>query len=367
MNQESIGDGLPERPSLDQLRKLAKELKASDSLPTLTGAQHALARRFGFESWAKLKLHVEQVTLRRLIQDGDPGPVATLLKENPRLADLPFVEGEKPLHVAAEENRPAIVELLVRHGAKLSDRYGGSAHTALSWALTTWSFDAAEKLVDLGDEPDLFCASGLGRLDLVRKFWVDGRLVPRPSKTGSSRLTPDFQTRLPCPPESDMEQLGDALYIACRTDRFEVAKWLVEHGADPNFRGYIGGTCLMWAEFSGNAVLAKLLREHGGSDELRDYAFQATPNEFPMMVLAGWGFRDLLAKRLQEDAGQLRIQTPFGTPLHAAASGGHGWVVEALLLAGLDKAVRNESGQTAADLAEARGHLEVAALLNKGS
>lgn len=367
MSSISTEGKLPEKPSLDQLRKLAKELKASESLSSLSDAQHELARRFGFESWPKLKLRVEQITLRRLIQDGDPIPISALLKENRRLADLPFAEGDKPLHVAAEENRPAIVELLVQNGARLDDLYSGSAHTALSWALTTWSFAAAEKLVELGDEPDLFCAAGLGRLDLVRKFWVDGRLVPRPSKTGSSRLTPDFQTRLPCPPESDEEQLGDALYIACRADRFGVAEWLVEHGSDPNFRGYIGGTCLMWAEFSGNDALCALLREHGGSDALRDYAFQATPKEFPIMVLAGWGFRDRLERKLQEDPGSLRIQTPFGTPLHAAASGGHGWAVEALLLAGFDRTIRNELGQTAADLAEARGHQEVAALLNKGS
>lgn len=362
MNQIPLEGRLPEKPSLGQLRKLAKELKASESLPTLTGAQHELARRFGYESWAKLKLFVEQTTLRRLIQEGEAGPVSELLKGSPSLAGSAFPEGDTPLHVAAEENRPAIVELLVRKGAKLNARYFESAHSALSWSITCWSFAAAEKLVELGDVPDLFCAAGLGRLDLVQQFWVDGKLRPSPSSTGCSRMTSDWQ-RLPCPPINDADQVSDALYIACRADRFEVAKWLVEHGADPNFRGYIGGTCLAWAEFSGNAELCALLREHGGSDDIRDYAYHATPKEFPIMVLAGWGFRDVLANRLSKHPESVRVQTPYGTPLHAASIGGHEWVVKLLLEHGVDPKVRNENGLIAADTAQSKGHDVIVGLL----
>ena len=49
---------LPERPSLEQLRKQAREhldtLRAADSAVTLAAAQHALAREYGFESWPTL-------------------------------------------------------------------------------------------------------------------------------------------------------------------------------------------------------------------------------------------------------------------------------------------------------------------------
>jgi len=69
---------LPERPSLEQLRKQARELLravregSSDALgrvravlseisnePSLATAQHVIARELGFESWAKLAHHVE--------------------------------------------------------------------------------------------------------------------------------------------------------------------------------------------------------------------------------------------------------------------------------------------------------------------
>jgi hypothetical protein len=70
---------LPARPSLEQLQKQAKDLlreyRAGESAagnrlraagrsepPTLADAQFALAREYGFESWAKLKRHVEMLS-----------------------------------------------------------------------------------------------------------------------------------------------------------------------------------------------------------------------------------------------------------------------------------------------------------------
>jgi ankyrin repeat protein len=55
---------LPERPHLDQLRRQAKELKEAAELRlgapmTLAAAQLAVAREYGFASWARLKAEVE--------------------------------------------------------------------------------------------------------------------------------------------------------------------------------------------------------------------------------------------------------------------------------------------------------------------
>ena len=48
---------LPDRPSLEQLRKQAKEhldvLRAADASANLAAAQHVLARQSGFDSWPK--------------------------------------------------------------------------------------------------------------------------------------------------------------------------------------------------------------------------------------------------------------------------------------------------------------------------
>src|SRR5690348_16164632 len=103
----------------------------------------------------------DERALRSVIESGDVNVTSALLAAEPALATMTFKDGSTPLHLAAGENRPAIVELLAGHGADVNARYGPYPHTPLSWALTCWSFDAAKKLVELGAAVDLFCASGL--------------------------------------------------------------------------------------------------------------------------------------------------------------------------------------------------------------
>jgi len=66
---------LPEQPSLEQLRNQAKDLRRTSGIP-LWEAQLAVARRYGFTSWARLKRHVELLTRysrfpERVATDGD--------------------------------------------------------------------------------------------------------------------------------------------------------------------------------------------------------------------------------------------------------------------------------------------------------
>jgi ankyrin repeat protein len=84
---------LPDQPSLEQLRKQAKDLRRADGIP-LSSAQLAVARRYGFSSWARLKSHVEVVTRysrfpERMTADGDPA------EEFLRLACLTYAD-DKP-------------------------------------------------------------------------------------------------------------------------------------------------------------------------------------------------------------------------------------------------------------------------------
>jgi hypothetical protein len=51
---------LPQRPDLDQLRRQARELQRRSKPLTLSAAQLALARHYGFPSWARMKAEVER-------------------------------------------------------------------------------------------------------------------------------------------------------------------------------------------------------------------------------------------------------------------------------------------------------------------
>jgi len=350
---------LPARPSLEQLRKLAKDRKGSS---TLSEAQLAIAREYGFPNWPKLKLAVETDELFRAINDDKVDVDKQMLLESPALSRAEK-DGMTPLHCVVDIWQSELVDPLIDAGADLEATYGESAHTPLSWATTIGAFEIASKLVSRGSSCDLFCAAGMGDLELVRGFWSDGSLVPGASKTGSSRFTASGE-QLPRPPASSLEQISDALYIAARNGRLEVCRWLLDHGADPDFRGYIGGTCLAWAEFSGDASVSELLRYRGGSDDLEDYEFRATPPVFAPMVFAGWGFAGRLLKWLQLHPGQVDARGGWGTLLNAAAYNGQTDCARVLLAAGADRSLTNAMGATPAEVARSRGLEELAGMLS---
>jgi Domain of unknown function (DUF5655) len=59
-SEEDAMRQLPQRPDLDQLRRQARELQRRSKPLTLSAAQLALAREYGFPSWARLKAEVER-------------------------------------------------------------------------------------------------------------------------------------------------------------------------------------------------------------------------------------------------------------------------------------------------------------------
>lgn len=138
---------LPERPSLEQLRKQAKEqldtLRAADPSAKLATAQHALAREYGFDSWPSLVHHVEAMQpTRRMRQPaelksnqkllwspgrgtdvwelfqaciaGDLSAVQALVAGDPSLARAHY-QYRKPLYFAVRENRIDVARFLLEH------------------------------------------------------------------------------------------------------------------------------------------------------------------------------------------------------------------------------------------------------------
>jgi ankyrin repeat protein len=138
---------LPERPSIEQLRKQAKEhhdtLRATDPSVSLSAAQHALAREYGFDSWPKLVHHVEsRQPPRQMLQptelksdqkllwspgrgtdvwaliqactSGDLDVVRTLIAKDPSLARAHY-DYRKPLYFAVRENRIDVARFLLEH------------------------------------------------------------------------------------------------------------------------------------------------------------------------------------------------------------------------------------------------------------
>jgi hypothetical protein len=89
---------LPERPSLDHLRKQAKQRKR-DRRIGLSRAQFELAREYGFESWPKLVHHVQASRLHgieRALVLADTSSLTGFLSADRAAATTP-VDGQPPL------------------------------------------------------------------------------------------------------------------------------------------------------------------------------------------------------------------------------------------------------------------------------
>lgn len=236
--------------SLDQLRRDAKALgKAlaagdegavlrvhgivrtpSDGVYTHADCLHVIARESGHGSWPALKLAIEtqgmdraqkQGRLRWALYNGAPETVAHLLAGDPDLA-----AGQVPLLVALYEVE-AMREILARD-AKAATRAYPPRRPMCHLAFSRHIKAAPEKERDMLAMADLLVAHGADVND-------------------SFAFEPDGEHRL------------SALYGAIgHADNMPLAKWLLEHGADPD-----DNESLYHATELGHSAGLRLLLKHG--------------------------------------------------------------------------------------------------------
>ena len=376
MSRSSTSGKLPARPDLNYLKKLAKErltaLRADRPAAKLADAQLVIAREHGFDSWRKMKSHIEaSVTAEQIaacvkaIRRGDAQAVLEMIEQHPSLRSVDTGNGATALHRAAEYDQPAIIKLLISGGADISAKFGRYAHTPLSWALMCRSLDAAKSLIEVGAKADLFCAAGMGDLQAVQTFFTaDGGLCAGASQTGSSRYKKNGEL-LRCPPIDDREVIADALYSAARNGHPVVVEELLRHEPLLDFRAYMGGTPLHWAYFGASQKAIDLLLSAGADPNNIDDLFKCTPRAFGICVASKWGMLKLVQLQLANDSTLANVVGGRGTPLHEAARGGHLAIIRLLLNGGADAKILDSAGATVSDVALQKDRKEILQLLNE--
>src|SRR5512135_1032986 len=231
---------LPPHPNLEHLKKQAKVLheqlqsgnpqaherfrallsRAAPAAPQLADAQLALARDYGFASWAKLKAHVEAIDadppaeLVAAIHANDADEVRAVLERYPELRaqlndTMPGLHfGATPLLAAVPFSNRAMIDVLLQAGADINQR---SHWWAGGFGVLDDDRGMAPFLIERGARVDVHAAATLGMMDVLERLVrADPALV---HARGGDGQTP--------------------LHMAQTID---VAKWLLDHGADIDAR-----------------------------------------------------------------------------------------------------------------------------------
>jgi ankyrin repeat protein len=188
---------LPQRPNLEQQKKLAKDLidafRANDpdaiariraELPDkktigLTDAQFVLAREYDFSSWRELKEKIDTLVEEQLpvgkrfenaVHSGDARALRQLASRREELRDVvnkPMFGFDSPALVSASGHGDVeMIDALLALGAdpnRKSSWWAGGFHP-----LYAASPAVAERLLAAGAIPDMCAAAHLDRLDLLK-------------------------------------------------------------------------------------------------------------------------------------------------------------------------------------------------------
>jgi len=142
------------------------------------------------------------------------------------------------------------------------------------------------------------------------------------------------------------------------TSRVDVARLLIEHGADATAQSNDGTSPLHRASLWGHVDLALLLIEHGA-----DATAQSNDGMTPLHHTSEWGHVDL-ARLLIEHGANATAQSNDGTtPLHRASERGHVDLARLIIEHGADTTATSKDGMTPLHRASERGHVDVARLL----
>ena len=176
------------------------------------------------------------------IRGGDTGKVQSMLATDPPLAESKNEQGQSPVLAAVYSGRTTVRDFLLAHGA----------HLEFHEAVAAGQLERVEHFVDSDPDlaraysPDGFpvvaLAAAFGHFPIVKYLFEKGADLTAVATNGTGY---------------------NALTGAVASGREEIAIWLLENGADANYRYGPGYTPLLTAAANGHLNIVKDLLVHG--------------------------------------------------------------------------------------------------------
>ena len=329
------------RESRDRLGRIPRLASMNPADMTLIDALHVSAVEHGFPDWPEMELRLRELEAGRAeersmdyfhdVERGDLDAVERHLDAEPSLVNSVASTQKSALHSVGSA---AMAELLLERGADPRIETMLPGGTALMHAIIWGWPDVAAVIAAVDRSPhNLRVAAGLNDVGAIHSaFDPTGRLKAA-AKSGREYYRPNFGWFPWESSDHDQEVLDEALIFAATNGHLEAAKalvakgaqidgrayettplmratfrnrlemieWLLENGADPNARGWLGGhargvTAFHIAAENGLVDVIRRLRAAGGSSQIRDDLYHSVP--------AGWARfhgHPELAERIESD------------------------------------------------------------------
>ena len=284
---------LPQKPSLEQLKKQAKELlerfragelsavaevrqferNPDPSHFALNDAQRVLARAYGFKSWPKIKAFVDGATIARFtdaVKAGDMTQVRSMLASRPELVSMDRAANDehRGLHYAVLSRNAPMVKLLMEAGADA--RRGIWPNRDATSALTQARDREYHDIVAIIEEEE--------RLRREKMSYPNATVSPVQDQISKAILQGDMATAMRLL-EEDSSRIQSCdrtgatpLHIAAQVSDVHLVAWLLERRANVHKQDASGGTALDRAALSAEPrndyarrfpAIARLLLDHG--------------------------------------------------------------------------------------------------------
>jgi ankyrin repeat protein/catechol 2,3-dioxygenase-like lactoylglutathione lyase family enzyme len=239
---------LPARPSLEYLRKLAKdrlaELRRTNANAQLATALLTIAQENGFSSWRALNAEIDQRVASeverffRACKLGDVASVRALLRDDPTLVQSRDRHNATGLYFAATGGHRETVMVLLDAGADVQMEDDIHELGIIGWMTyfpqpNEINRDVLRLLLERGARHHIFSAIALGDSELIRA------LVEHHPEVLDRRM-------------SDLDHRQTALHFAITRGRHDLLDVLMALGADIDAEDGNGQTALEYAMLRGD-------------------------------------------------------------------------------------------------------------------